>query len=218
MPKTEPETVATAPDLDRPDSQAVFVSHWHVGDRATGRAVLDEITDAWERTPRPKDILSFSCYLSVEGDTVMTYAQCSDASAYRSHIRMLPVQSARSEPTEYRLCRSVLAGDPGETPGALVTALFDVDGPERQRFIVDTIAARLQAAPRAEHAGLIASHFHAGVDGTRVTNFAEWTTDEAHIAFLEGNTRHGNLRATRETPGVRPIGHRRYHLYRTLKG
>ncbi|WP_149829890.1 antibiotic biosynthesis monooxygenase [Streptomyces tailanensis] len=206
----------TTPDIARPDARAVFVSHWYVGDPDRARSVLDEVTDAWRRAPWPEEVLTFSCYLSVEGDTVMTYTQCSGATTYRRFVGALPVAVARREPVEYRLHRSVVTELAAEPPGALVTAMFDVDGPERQRFIVDSIARRLEEAPADEHAGMIGSHFHLSVDGTRVTNFAEWTTDEAHVAFLEGGTRHGNLRVTEQTPGVRPIGFRRYHLHRSL--
>ncbi|WP_371578372.1 hypothetical protein [Streptomyces sp. NBC_01314] len=212
------DTVAeqpTAPDIARADARAVFVSHWYVGDPDRARTELDEVTDVWRRAPWPEEFLTFSCYLSVEGDTAMTYTQCSGATAYRRFVRALP-GAARREPVEYRLHRSVVTELSTEPPGALVTAMFDVDGPERQRFIVDSIARRLGEAPADEHAGMIGSHFHLSVDGTRVTNFAEWTTDEAHVAFLEGGTRHGNLRVTEQTPGVRPIGFRRYHRLRSL--
>lgn len=47
-------------------------------------------------------------------------------------------------------------------------------------------------------------------------NFAEWTSDQEHITFLEGATRHRSLRLATDTPGVRPIGFTRYHLYRAI--
>lgn len=101
---------AAAPDIDREDVHTVFMSHWHVASEDRGRAVLDEIADAWEGTSRPADVLSFSCYLSTGSDhfTVMTYAQCTRPDGYRPFIRSLPAQAARVEPVEYRLHRSVL--------------------------------------------------------------------------------------------------------------
>ncbi|SDZ36594.1 Antibiotic biosynthesis monooxygenase [Amycolatopsis xylanica] len=204
------------PRIARPDSRAVFLSHWFVGDAVTGRAVLDEIGDAWERTAWPEGILAFSAYLSADGDTVMTYTQCADDTAYRPFVRALPAAVARVEPVEYRLRRDVVLDSSAAAPGAIVIASFDVDGPERQETIVAAVAANLERSPSAERGGLIASHFHASLDGTRVINYAEWTTDEAHVLFLEGATRHGSLRITNDMPGVRPIGFKRYHLHHAL--
>ncbi len=206
------------PDVTRPDVRAIYLSHWYVPDPDRGRAVLDEIADVWERTPWPVGMLTFSCYLSSGGDTVLTYTQCSRDDVYRRFVRSLPVAAARVEPVEYRLAGSVLLSPAAGPPAAVVTASFDVDGPERQRFIVDSVSAHLRRAPADEYAGLIASHFHVSVDGTRVINFAEWISDETHETFLEGATRYGALRIANETPGVRPIGYTRYGLYRGLDG
>ncbi|ONK09326.1 FAD-dependent oxidoreductase [Streptomyces sp. MP131-18] len=206
----------TPPDIPRPDAHAVFTAHWYAGDAERGRAELDEVLAAWAAGPWPTGVLGLACYLDADGKNVLTYAQCADPAAYRPFLRALPPGPARTEPVEYRLYRSVVLAPSAAPPGALVTAMFDVDGAERQRHIADSIAARLRRAPADECRGLIASHFHLSLDGSRVTNFAEWTTDEAHLAFLDGASRHGNLKATHETPGVRPIGFKRYHLYRGL--
>ncbi|WLQ38538.1 antibiotic biosynthesis monooxygenase (plasmid) [Streptomyces castrisilvae] len=209
---------AAAPVIDRGDAHAVFMTYWHVAGQEQGRAVLDEIADAWEEASRPADILSFSCYLSTGSDdfTAMTYAQCAHPDGYRPFIRALPTPAARVEPVEYRLHRSVPLA-PGTGPAAsVVIASFDVDGRERQEHIVSSVTENIEKSPRTDQRGLIASHFHLSVDGTRVINFAEWTSDEEHIAFLEGATRHRSLRLATRTPGVRPIGFTRYHLYRAI--
>ncbi|MGW0671828.1 hypothetical protein [Streptomyces sp. NPDC002746] len=209
---------AAAPDIDREDVHTVFMSHWHVAGEDRGRAVLDEIADAWEGTSRPADVLSFSCYLSTGSDhfTVMTYAQCTRPDGYRPFIRSLPAEAARVEPVEYRLHRSVLLAPETGPAAAVVIASFDVDGRERQEYIVSSVTENIEKSPRTEQGGLIASHFHLSIDGTRVINFAEWTSDQEHITFLEGATRHRSLRLATDTPGVRPIGFTRYHLYRAI--
>jgi hypothetical protein len=209
---------ASAPDIDREDVHAVFMSHWYVAGADQGRAVLDEIADAWEGASRPPDVLSFSCYLSTGSDhfTVMTYAQCTRPGSYRPFVHGLPTTAARVEPVEYRLDRSVLLAPDAGAAAAVVVASFDVDGPERQRHIISSVTENIERSPRTEQTGLIASHFHVSIDGTRVINFAEWTSDEEHIAFLEGATRHRSLRLATDTPGVRPIGFTRYHLYRAI--
>ncbi|GAA2502450.1 antibiotic biosynthesis monooxygenase [Streptomyces thermolineatus] len=206
----------TAPEIARPDAHAVFVAYWYVEDGEQGRAVLDEIADAWQQAERPEELLSLSCYLSTDDDTVLTYVQCTDRAAYQPFASRLPSASARVVPIEFRLHRSVLLNPQAGPTNALVTALFDVDGAERQRRIVASVAENLERAPADEYTGLIASHFHLSADGTRVINFAEWTSDEAHVVFLDGATRHSSLRITHDMPGVRPIGYRRYHLYRSV--
>lgn len=207
---------ASVPDIDRGDVHAVFMSHWYVEGADQGRRVLDDIADAWEQAHRPAEILSFSCYLSTGSDhfTVMTYAQCTRPDVYRPFVHGLRTPAARTEPVEYRLHRSVLLTPDAGPASAIVVASFDVDGPERQRYIIDSVTDNIAKSPRDEQTGLIASHFHISVDGTRVINFAEWTSDEEHIAFLEGATRHRSLRLATDTPGVRPIGFTRYHLHR----
>lgn len=204
-------TIARMPDIARSDARAVFMSHWYVGE--TAPAVVNEIAGAWRESEWPEGILTVSIYLSAAGDTVLTYAQCADDTAYRSFVRELTIPGA----VEYRLHRSVVLDPAAPTPGAMVIASFDVDGRERQETIVDAVAANLLRSPADERLGLIASHFHTSVDGTRVINYAEWTTDEAHVVFLEGATRHGSLRITNEMPGVRPIGFTRYHLRRSFE-
>lgn len=216
MPRSTVRPLTTVPEIDRPDVHAVFMTYWYVPGAAQGRAVLDEITDAWLEADWPAGFLSFSCYLSTDHDTVLTYVQCADGAPYRSFVGGLPVAAARVEPLEFRRHRTVALGPRPGPPSAVVTALFDVDGAERQRSIVASVAANLERAPADEYEGLIASHFHLSVDGTRVVNFAEWTSDEAHVVFLDGATRHSSLRITNEMPGVRPIGFKRYHLHRSL--
>ncbi|MDX3642274.1 hypothetical protein [Streptomyces sp. MB09-02B] len=206
------------PDITRPDSRTTYLGHWFVDGPEQGPAVLDELVDAWQASPWPEGILTFSCYLSAESDTVMTYAQCTNDTVYRPFARglNLPPGPATADPIEYRLHRSVVARPAAGPPKTVAVASFDVDGSERQRRIVAAIVGNLENAPPDEQAGLIASNFHLSVDGTRVINFAEWTDDEAHIAFLDGATRHRSLQITNDMPGVRPLGYRRYHLYQSL--
>jgi hypothetical protein len=111
----------------------------------------------------------------------------------------------------YRLYRSVVFASI-QALGPIVIASFDIDGPECQRQIATAVAENLERSPEPGRAGLIASHFHLSVDGTRVINYATWATDEARVEFLNGTTRYRSLRIANDMPGVRPIGYKRYHL------
>jgi hypothetical protein len=91
-----------------------------------------------------------------------------------------------------------------------VVATFDVDGPGRQRSIINAIADALVDSLQDRHPGMLSANFHSSVDGSRVLNYAEWTSEAEHVAFLEGATRVTTLRISTTTPGVRPIGFTRY--------
>lgn len=203
----------TLPDIRHAAAVAVFVSHWYTADRATALKDLDEVTAQWETAEWPDGILSFSSYVSAAGDTVLTYAQCSSAGAYRPFTRALAGPAA-AEAVEYRLHRSYVPdGAAAEPPGCMVAASFDTDGPLRQRHVIEEIIGTVgREGPHAKD-GLLGTHFHTSVDGTRVLNYAEWTTDEAHEIFLR-DACSGRARASYEAiPGVRPIGYTRYHLH-----
>ncbi|MFF3378945.1 antibiotic biosynthesis monooxygenase family protein [Streptomyces sp. NPDC002680] len=202
------------PRVRRPDVVSVHVSHWYVPDRERGLADLHDLVAQWTTTPWPEEVLSFSCFLGTDDDTVLTYTQCAEPGAYR---RMLDALGgvARAEAVEYRPHRSVVL-DSTATPGCVIVAMFDVDGPDRQELIVEAVADTVADPAGRRDPGLLSANFHVSRDGTRVLNYAEWTSDEAHRAFLAGATHTTTRRVSDDTPGVRPIGFKRYHLHRSI--
>ena len=147
---------------------------------------------------RALGLASLSGLVSTDGDTALAYGQTAGE----------PSARARSGAAEYRLTRSVALAE--GAPACVVVAVFDVDGPGRQRTIIDAIADSLLDAPQDRHPGMLSANFHTSVDGGRVLNYAEWASEAQHIAFLEGATRATTLRISTTTPGVRPIGFTRY--------
>ncbi|MFF7157528.1 hypothetical protein [Streptomyces sp. NPDC008139] len=203
------------PDIRRADSTAAHVAQWHVPDRESGVEAVAETVEQWRVADWPTGLLSASAYLSTEDDTVLTYLQTSRASAHRDFTSGL-TGLAGAATVAYTLRRAIVLHKGPLVPSSFVVATFDVDGPAPQEHIVESIAGALESAPGAQHPGLLSANFHLSTDGTRVLNYAEWTSDEAHISFLEGATRAATLRATHDTPGVRPIGFKRYHLLHSL--
>ncbi|MEV3853796.1 antibiotic biosynthesis monooxygenase [Streptomyces sp. NPDC050095] len=200
------------PDIARPDAHAVFVTQWYVPDRARGTMLLDEVAGQWRAAGLPDGVVAFHAYLNTDEDTVLTYVQARHPDAYRPFVRALR-GAARAEPVEYRLRRNVVLNSSAQPPGCAVVATFDVDGADRQERIIESVVGALEGAPADQHRGMLSAHFHASTDGTRVLNYAQWTDDAAHEAFLAGATRRATLAATGATPGVRPIGFKRFHLH-----
>ncbi|MCI0386086.1 antibiotic biosynthesis monooxygenase [Streptomyces sp. CNQ085] len=98
-------------------------------------------------------------------------------------------------------------------PGCAVVATFETDGPDRQRRIIDALCDSLESQSAGIRSGMLSANFHVTPDGTRVLNYAEWSTDEAHIAFLDEPGRDAIFRISSEVPGVRPIGFKRFHRH-----
>ncbi|MFJ5293146.1 monooxygenase [Streptomyces sp. NPDC088348] len=192
------------PDIARADTMAVTISTRHAGGRDRQTDLVETMLAAWESGPWPPEQLSLSFYVSTDGENVLTYAQWSDP-----EVRI-------SGAVTYRLYRSLVPDAPGGTPpvpGCIAIPSFDVDGPERQRAIVDTLLDGPLARPIP---GLVAAHFHVSADGTRVINYAEWADEDTHQGALSGDVLSEAGRTTRAMPGVRGIGCPRYRLHRGL--
>nr|WSU75183.1 antibiotic biosynthesis monooxygenase [Streptomyces anulatus] len=203
------------PDLRRTDVASVFVGQRYARSREEALTVLEQTVVEWSGASWPAGILSFSCFLSAEEDTVLTYAQCADGDSYQPFVRSLRGPAVAGA-VEYRPRRSVVVRGASGVPGCVITATFDVDGAERQDRVVNSLVDVLDVPPAEQPPGMLSANFHTSVDATRVLNYAEWTSVEAHLAFLDSMTRVKTLRASGDVPGVRPIGFKRFHLYRSI--
>ncbi|MBT2386701.1 antibiotic biosynthesis monooxygenase [Streptomyces sp. ISL-11] len=214
-------TTAVFPDVDRTDSGLALITPLHVGTAGIQRAVADAVVAEWTAAPRPAGLLSQSCYVSTCGENVWTYEQWAGLESYRASGRMYEKPAAlpglgeggadieRSAPIAFELYRSNLY-DTQRIPALIVAPTFDVDGRGAQRAIVDAL---LDGPLKATVPGLLAAHFHYSLDGSRVLNYAEFTEESAHVAFLAGPTAQAATRLTQEMPGVRGIGGKRYLLH-----
>ncbi|MEU6056524.1 monooxygenase [Streptomyces xanthochromogenes] len=218
-----PDTPRPHPDITRPDAGTVLLSVRHTDGPHRQRALADAAFSAWSRLPHPPGLLSLSLFLGVDGHGVLAHSQWRDDDAYAAHARThgpglfpgtdVPQDLDRAAPVRFRLYRSTGPGRGGRTPGCVATPSFDTDGPERQRAIVDRLVDGPLDRPLP---GLLAAHFHLSTDGTRVVNYAEWTTEELHERSLTGAVLGDAGAITRDMPGVRGIGCPRYLLHRSL--
>lgn len=201
------------PDVARPDVALVVISPLYVGGPQQQEEMADEALARWTRTSVARGLVSLSVFASLDGEALLAYSQWTgdDAySAYTSAAARGPLDLV--DGARYRLFRSM--NDTTGEPGCVITATFDVDGPERQRHIVDALAV---AASRVEpFPGALSAHFHLSVDSTRVLNYAEWTSLEAHDRAVENAELDEIYRISLETPGVRATRGRAYRLHRAL--
>ncbi|MGV9317160.1 antibiotic biosynthesis monooxygenase [Streptomyces sp. NPDC003691] len=225
------------PDLGRGRSAVVKISTWDAATPDRQQAVLAAIGTAWRRHDWPAvGLLSYTVHLGDDGRTLLHYSQWADEDAYRrffteyrddrnAEIDAAVPGIARLGLNAYDLYRGGPA-DPDDTrvPGSIVIAEVEFDGPdpERQRAWVDTVFEAMAADPRigggsgeGPHTAGISGWFHLGTDGTRVLNYAEWESAEAHEAALAGpgegiGSDSEEWRAVRSFPGVRESRVTRY--------
>lgn len=225
------------PRITRPGAGIVKASAWDVGTPERQRAAVDAIAAAWGKRDWPDEhLLSYSVYIGNDGGTLFHYSQWADEESYRIWLT-----GARSDTVAeidaavpgierlwlhtYELYRNRggSAGDAGRVPGAIIVVDIEFDGPDpvRQRAWVDGVFEALESDPEPAPGG-ISGHFHVSVDGTRVLNYAEWESAQAHIdALAEGE---GIGSATSEWhrvqsfPGVTGLGMKRYTPALSLSG
>lgn len=86
--------------------------------------------------------------------------------------------------------------------------------PEQQHELVDTIVSEVERWVR-HRSGFVSSNFHLSQDGTRVVNYAQWTTQEAWQAFTQ-DPESAVLSDKIKRVGVKPDGHS-YKVHRVIE-
>jgi hypothetical protein len=197
------------PDVRRLDARIALVSPLYVGTPERQGIEALRAAAAFRENSLPDGFVSFSAFGSTDGETLLTYAQWTSDSAYRRYQENLEpsADANRADPIRFVLYRSSVL-DPESRPGILVAPTFDVDGPDRQRTSIDAL---VDGPLSKQIPGLIASHFHASLDGSRVLNWAEWTNEAAHEQFMQ-TAAPGEFLEAITMPGVRGIGGKRYTL------
>jgi len=179
------------PDLSRPD------------------AVLAVVRSGHAETSWPEGLLSRSHFVSTDDDTRITYEQWAT-----ENVDVGPDAIA------YRLVRS--EADPARIPGCIVFIDLETDGAETASAWIDSVFDALHG-DEDPHPGGISAYFHLSLDGKRVLNYAGWTDAEAHRKAVEDPGAPGVARIETpewhkvlNTPGVRPLGFKRYRLHRSV--
>ncbi|MET7621650.1 antibiotic biosynthesis monooxygenase [Streptomyces sp. NPDC005408] len=186
------------PDIGRSGVGVVKVSLWDVGTPERQRATVDAISKVWDSRDWPyAGLLSYTVHTGEDGRSLLHYTQWRDEEAFheflRSHRDDRDAEIDAAVPgiqrlglRSYELYRSgALNEDDSRIPGCVVIVDVEFDGPDaaRQRTWVDGVFDALRSDPKL-HPGGISGHFHISVDGTRVLNYAEWESADAHREAL----------------------------------
>jgi len=222
----------THPDPTRPDVGAALFSTWDVGTPERQRAAVEAIAATWAKRPWPTpELLSYTVYAGTDGRTLLHHSQWTDEEAYHAFVR--DHRQERNDEIDAavpgierlglvrtRLYRS-LPPEPGgqrPEPGCVVIVDVEFEGPDeaRQRAWVDAVAEAIATDDGLPSGGL-AGHFHTSTDGTRVINYAEWESEQAHVDALnaagEGiGSVTPQWHRVQHFPGLRRSSVNRYHL------
>ncbi|PXY36094.1 SDR family oxidoreductase [Prauserella flavalba] len=219
------------PAVGREDAGVVLLSTWTLDTPERQRAAADAAAEAWSGMPWPDGLLSYSLLLGTDGRTILHYSQWTgeDAAArFRESdppARVRGIDDAvpgieRSGVTSYRGYRSVVP-DPGMRAGCVVLVSFATDSGRTARYFVDTLLDEYHPARRPQAGsvpGMASNHFHVAVDGTSVVNYAEFRDEAAHQSVVDSRLRADDPVPAfiAATPGLTPLGFRRYLPYRQL--
>ncbi|WP_405688798.1 antibiotic biosynthesis monooxygenase [Streptomyces sp. NBC_00057] len=189
------------PDLARNDVGLVRASTCDVGTPERQRQTVEAIRRAWDSREWPHPgLLSYTVHVGEDGKTLFHYTQWSGEQAYQDFFRHgrdernADIDAAvpgiqRLGLHTLELYRSALPreGD-GREPGCVAIVGIEFEGADkaRQRDWVDTVFEALGTDP-APAPGGISGHFHVSTDGTRVLNYAEWQSAQAHADALAGS-------------------------------
>jgi hypothetical protein len=189
------------PDLEREDVDTVLVTSWTADDpEAAAQKAL--------AGGKPDGMVAAAAYAGFDGKSVLVYEQWRGDPSER-----------RDGAVEYRMYRGVTRPDPPAV-GCVVFVSAGFDGIVDPRTWVDAVFDALETDENPAPGG-ISAHFHVSVDGTRALNYAEWTSEAAHVAALE-NSGQGTVglgekwRRVKEFPGTTGGGFTRFRLVREI--
>jgi hypothetical protein len=108
--------------------------------------------------------------------------------------------------------------NPTRKPGCIVIVSFETDDFKQQQAFVDTLIDTVESRENPRHRGSIASHFHLGIDGKRVLNYAEFVDEQSHEDVIQTMLRKDDEvpRLIHKMSGLKPLGFERFRLYRSI--
>lgn len=217
-------------DVERAEAGFVLVSEWTVAAPEAQRPAADAAIDAWEHVPWPPGLLSHTCLIGTDGETVLHYSQWTSNDACREFVGTdRPAWARAVDDAEagidhrgvvgYELYRSRVADRSAPVPGCIVVVTREFDGPDlaRARKLVDVMFELPDGVPTP---GLISAHFHISTYGARVLNYALWASEDAHRAAFENPPskveQSAEWQDVHSWPGLTSTAFKRYQPYRCI--
>ncbi|MDT9691521.1 antibiotic biosynthesis monooxygenase [Streptomyces sp. P9(2023)] len=186
------------PVIDRADSGIAVLNRWVTTTPEAQQSLADATLAAWARAPWPEGLLAVNCFVSTNGDTVLSYEQWTGERELRAYdgaaadagragldreIAAAAGDAERSEPFVCRLHRSSVT-DARNVPSCVVITTFAFEEAATARAWSDAICHADATQPEPTP-GSISRHFLLSLDGTDVLNYSEWLDEESHRKFLE---------------------------------
>lgn len=169
-----------------------------MGTPSRQRQTVEAVAETWERRPWPADgLLGYYVYTGHDSFTLLPHSRWVDEQADAAYVATRRQERVDEVDTAVPGYRTAVAGpvpvlpqSRSGRPGGAGARLHRDRGcgvrrprPERQRAWVDAVVEALEGEPNP-HPGGICAHFHLGTDGTRVLNYAEWESAQAHLEAL----------------------------------
>jgi heme-degrading monooxygenase HmoA len=203
------------PVINRDDSGVAVLNRWVTATPDEQRSVAEASLAAWANAPWPEGLLAVNCFVSTNGDTVLTYEQWSSEQQLRAfdgaasaagregidrEIAADAPSAERSEPFVCRLHRSSIM-NARSAPTCVVITTFAFEQAETARAWSDAICHADATQPEPTP-GSISRHFLLSLDGTQVLNYSEWLDEESHRKFLENPAQTPEWRKVEEFTGL----------------
>lgn len=219
------------PSVSRRDVGHALVSTWRIADDDSQHTAAAAALDAWRDGTWPPGLLSHTVLLGTDGHTLVHYAQWTDEHALDEFRRagrgardeafeaQLP-GAERLEVTGYRLYREAVPERPFE-PGAVVLVSFRTDSTATGEQFVDELLRRHPVTTdEQDPEGMAGNHFHIAVDGSRMLNWAEFATVDAHERVVSDRLQDDDPvpQLVKRTAGLEPAGFQRFVPYSTVYG
>ncbi|ASO21848.1 hypothetical protein FHR81_003498 [Actinoalloteichus hoggarensis] len=188
-------TVPERRDETPREAGTILISPWIVGTPPRQRAAADSLIGEWERPPWPAGFQALTCLLSVDGTTVLNYAQWRSDADHLEFVRTRRPAMVRGIDEDvpdierpgvvrYRLHGVVGAGAAAgrvdhRAAAVIEISTADTEDAEAQARLL-TAWAGAAARPVA---GRTAFYLHRSVDGTRVLACSHFSDEAARDAL-----------------------------------
>ncbi len=217
------------PEINRPSVGLILMSEWLVNGDEEQVKVADAAMKVWEQFPNPEGLLSYSCYLGLDGNNIAYYSQWKDEESQQQFLHLLKRKKKINETSQFEremvgkfcLCRSAVS-DTSAVPGCIVIVRRKYESAEITSKFIDA-AYNAVKAEEQEWTGSISAHFHISINRSVMVNYAEWTSEQAYQDFVDQSNKDTFIglsplwKEVREFP-YRPIysSFKMYRFYRSI--